>query len=232
MEETVITFLVSAIQRNRMIIASRAVLLAFQLVTTHDAASQPLPANQPLMDRQREIALALSSCPTTLADKAGVYVLEPSGYAKVRESQNGFTAIVQHSVPGAQEPQCMDAEGTRVILPRMLKVAEWRAQGKSPDEIKRLVGEAFAKGVFQPPSHVGIDYMLSTENVVPDDHGVIAPFPPHVMFYAPFLTNLDIGSEGQAGGGPAFVAAQGTPYALIIVPVPTGAQTNTSHRHQ
>jgi len=126
----------------------------------------------------------------------------------------------------------MDAEGTRVILPRMLKVAEWRAQGKSPDEIKRLVGEAFAKGVFQPPNRVGIDYMLSTENVVLDDHGVIAPFPPHVMFYAPFLTNVDIGSEGQAGGGPAFVAAQGTPYALIIVPVPTGSQTNTSHRHQ
>jgi hypothetical protein len=228
MEETMITFLV----RNRMIIGPRVVLLALQLVTTHDAAAQALPNQVPLMDRQREIALALSSCPTALADKAGVYVLEPSGYAKVRESQNGFTAIVQHSVPGAQEPQCMDAEGTRVILPRMLKVAEWRAQGKSPDEIRRLVGEAFAKGVFQPPSRVGIDYMLSTENVVPDDRGVIAPFPPHVMFYAPFLTNVDIGSAGQAGGGAAFVAAQGTPYALIIVPVPTGAQTNTNHQHQ
>jgi hypothetical protein len=233
MEETVITFLVHAIRRQRMIIASRVVVLAFQLVTTHDAAAQSLPANQPpLMDRQREIALALSSCPAALADKAGVYVLEPSGYAKVCESQNGFTAIVQHSVPGAQEPQCMDAEGTRVILPRMLKVAEWRAQGKSPDEIRRLVGDAFAKGVFQPPSRIGIDYMLSNENIVPDDHGVIAPFPPHVMFYAPFVTNVEIGSEGQAGDGPAFVAAQGTPYALIIVPVPNGAQPNTRHQHQ
>jgi hypothetical protein len=233
MEEIVITFLVRAIRRHRMIIASRVVLLAFQLVTTHDAASQPLPVDQPPpMDRQREIALALSSCPEALADKAGVYVLESSGYAKVRESQNGFTAIVQRSVPGAQEPQCMDAEGTRVILPRMLKVAEWRAQGKSPDEIRRLVGEAFAKVVFQPPSRIGINYMLSTENVVSDDHGVIAPFPPHVMFYAPFLTNADIGSEGQAGGGAAFVAAQGTPYALIIVPVPTAAQTKTGHQHQ
>jgi hypothetical protein len=82
MEETMITFLV----RNRMIIGSRVVLLALQLVTTHDAAAQSLPNHLPLMDRQREIALALSSCPTALADKAGVYVLEPSGYAKVRES--------------------------------------------------------------------------------------------------------------------------------------------------
>jgi len=36
--------------------------------------------------------------------------------------------------------------------------------------------------------------MLSTENVVPDDNGVIAPFPPHITFYAPFLTNAEIGS--------------------------------------
>jgi hypothetical protein len=234
MEEIVLTLFVRAIHRNRMIIGARVVMLAFQLVTTHDAASQSLPANQPLplMERQREIALALSSCPTTLTDKAGVYVLEGSGYVKARESHNGFTAIVQHSVPGAQEPQCMDAEGTRTILPRILKVAEWRAQGKSADEIRRLVGEAFAKGVFQPPTRVGIDYMLSTDNVVPDDHGVIAPFPPHVMFYAPFVTNADIGSEGQAAGGPAFVAAQGTPYALIIVPVPTGAYSDASHQHE
>ncbi len=229
-----IRLLVRAIRRNRMIIAGRAVMLALQLITTHDAASQPLPANHPLplMDREREIALALSSCPATLAEKAGLYVLEASRYVKVRESQNGFTAIVQHSVPGAQEPQRMDAEGTRSILPRILKVAEWRADAKSSNEIKRLVGDAFAKRVFPPPSRVGIDYMLSTQNIVPDDQGVIAPFPPHVMLYAPFLTNAEIGSQSQATGGPVFIAAQGTPYALILVPVPTAVPEGGSHLHQ
>ncbi len=69
-----ITFLVRTMRRHRMIIASRVVLLAFQLVTTHDAASQPLPANPPPpMDRQREIALALSGRPAALADKTDVY---------------------------------------------------------------------------------------------------------------------------------------------------------------
>ena len=33
----------------------------------------------PLMDRQKEIALALSACPTAVASKAAVYVLEKSG---------------------------------------------------------------------------------------------------------------------------------------------------------
>jgi hypothetical protein len=126
----------------------------------------------------------------------------------------------------------MDAEGARTMLPRILKVAELRAQGRSTEDIRRFVADAFAKGIFQPPRRVGIDYMLSTENVVPDDKGVVAPFPPHVMFYAPFMTNAEIGSAGQAGGGPAFIAAQGTPYALIIVPVPASAAMGSADHHQ
>jgi hypothetical protein len=161
---------------NKMI-STRVIALAVQFTMARETAAQ-LPTGQPipLMDRQREIALALSSCPSTLAEKAGVYVLEASGYVNVRESQNGFTAIVQHSVPGAQEPQCMDAGGARTILPRILKVAELRAQGKTPDQIRRFVAEAFAKGIFQPPRHVGIDYMLSTENIAPNDTASSRPF--------------------------------------------------------
>ena len=173
-----------------------------------------------LMDRQKEIALALSSCPASIANKAAVYVLESSGYVKVRESQNGFTAIVQHALPISQDPQCMDAEGTRTFLPRYLKVAELRAQGKTPEEINRFIADAFAKGIFQPPSRPGIDYMLSTENitVVDAEKGIVAPYPPHVMFYGPYMTNNDLGSDGNPRG-PAFVAGEGTPHALIIVPV-------------
>jgi hypothetical protein len=184
------------------------------------------------MDRQREIGLALGACPPFVASKAAVYVLDQSGYVKIRDSQNGFTAIVSHSLPTAQEPQCMDAEGTRTFLPRMLKVAELRAQGKSPEEIKRVVADAFAKGVFQPPARPGVDYMLSTENLVPNEKGIVVPFPPHVMTYAPYLTNADIGVGPDLGSdgnpiGPAIIAVEGTPHALIIVPV--GAHLGPGH---
>jgi hypothetical protein len=165
-----------------------------------------------------------------VASKAAVYVLEASGYVKVRDGQNGFTAIVQHAMPTSQDPQCMDAEGTRTILPRYLKVAELRAQGKTTEEIKRVVADAFAAGVFQAPTRPGVDYMLSSENRTPNEKGIVVPFPPHVMFYAPYLTNADLGASGQSGGGPAFVAGEGTPSALIIVPVP--AHTDPGHdRH-
>jgi hypothetical protein len=176
------------------------------------------------MDRQKEIALALSACPSSVANKAAVYVLGPAGYIRVRDGENGFTAIVQHSMLTSQEPQCMDAEGSRTFLPRYLKVAEWRAQGKSADEIKLLVADAFAKGIFRPPTKAGVDYMLSTENLVPNAKGEVTHFPSHVMFYAPYLTNAELGSGGPLGpdgnpDGPAFVAGEGTPHALIIVPI-------------
>jgi len=44
-------------------------------------------------------------------------------------------------------------------------VAELRAQGKTPEEIRRFVADAYAKGVFKPPAQPGIDYMLSPHNL-------------------------------------------------------------------
>jgi hypothetical protein len=116
--------------------------------------------------------------------------------------------------------------GTRTHLPRILKVAELRAQGKSPEEIKTYVADAFAKGIFQPPTRSGINYMLSTENLAPNGKGIPAPFPPHLMFYGPYLTNADLGSDGNPGGQ-VFITGEGTVHALIIVPV--GAHTGASH---
>jgi hypothetical protein len=214
---------------------SCSLALAAQFAASACTAAEPAQAavsRPPPMDRQKEIALALSACPPNVAAKAAVYVLDEAGYVQVRDSQNGFTAIVQHSLPTSQEPECFDAEGTRTMLPRVLKVAELRSQGKSPEEIKRAVADAFAKGALQPPARPGVAYMLSTENLVPNAKGMVVPYPPHVMFYAPYLTNAALGSSGELGPdgnpvGPAFVAAEGTPHALIIVPI--GEHTGHSH---
>lgn len=206
-------------------------VLAATLAAAGSTASAQRAMGLPLpMAQDVEIALALSACPPQVAAAAGVYVLRSSGYVKVRESGNGFDAIVQHSVPQAQDPQCIDAEGSRTILPRYLKVAELRAQGKTSEEIRRFVADAYANGTFRPPAHAGIDYMLSTHNLTPNSRGEVVPFPPHVMIYAPFLRNADLGLGAELGPdgnpmGPAFIAAEGQPQALIIVPV-DGARTH------
>lgn len=181
-----------------------------------------------LMDRQKEVSLALSACPPSVADKAAVYVLEKPGYVKVRESQNGFTAIVQHLTPTSQEPQCMDTEAARTFLPRILKVAELRSQGKSSAEIQAFVSDALAKGALPTPTRPGVIYMLSSQNF--NTNGKGETFPPHVMFYGTHLTNVDRGVDGKDVGadgspkGPAFVAGEGSPFSMIIVPV--GSRTS------
>ena len=216
---------------------SRGLLAFIAQVTFNVAASaqaSPPPAVSAAESQDAEISLALSACPPVVAKDAGVYVLGRAGYVKVRPSRNGFTALVQHTLPQAQEPRCMDAEGTRTWLPRILKVAALRAEGKSREEIQRIIADELAKGVLQPPTRLGVDYMLSTQNRVPNAKGEVTPFPPHVMFYAPYLMNADIGVDNAKLGpdgnpmGPAFVAGEGTAYALIIVPVGDhGAMTHT-----
>ena len=191
------------------------------------ASSGQMP---PLMERDKEIALALSSCPTFLRDKAAIYVLEKSGYVKIRESGNGFTAIVRHVRPNSQQPQCLDADAEQTFLRQILKEAELRAQGKTQQEIQAFMSAAVAKGNFSPPIRPGIIYMLSDQNF--NTNGKGEHFPPHVMFYGTGMTNGDLGVDGKDLGqdgnpkGPIFVAGDGSPFGLVIVPVKMRANTD------
>jgi hypothetical protein len=174
-------------------------------------------------NRDQEMALAISAAPPPVAAKAGVYVLDKTGYVKARDSQNGFYCIVEHRIPSAVEPQCLDAEGVKTFLPRILFTAELRAKGKPEPEIRAAVKKGFADGKFKAPKRPGVDYMLSTHNVVTIDEekGVAVPFPPHLMFYAPGMTNADIGSDGSPQSS-VFVVDEKSPHALMIVPMGAG----------
>jgi hypothetical protein len=109
-----------------------------------------------------------------------------------------------------------EEEGTATIIPKIVRVGELMMQGRSLDEIAVDIRAGFASGKFVSPRRAGVAYMLSGDirnvNAVT---GATSSFPPHVMFYAPNLTNEDIGSNG-ADGLP-FIAYQG-PHGYIIMP--------------
>ncbi len=65
----------------------------------------------------------------------------------------------------------------------------------------------------------GWDSALSNEirNFNPQT-GKVGTFPPHVMFYAPNLTDEDIGSKGDGKGGLPFIAYQGPQGFMIMLP--------------
>ena len=85
-------------------------------------------------------------------------------------------------------------------------------------------------GTFKAPSKPGVIYMMSPHNVVTidEDKGIAAPFPGHLMFYAPNATSADLGSDG-APTSPLFVVDEKTPHALMIVPVPAGGMGHDHH---
>jgi hypothetical protein len=189
------------------------------LGATRSAAAnqQQLPE---LLSREKEIALALSAAPEHLRKGAGVYVLERNGFVKVRESTNGFTCIVNRDHPLNQKPVCFDAEGTATILPKILRVGELLMQGKPMPEIDAEIAEGFRTGKYVAPRRPGVAYMFSGDirNFNPRT-GKVESFPPHVMFYAPNLTNADLGITPEAlAKDPSlpFVAYQG-PHGFIIV---------------
>jgi hypothetical protein len=181
------------------------------------ALSAELPE---IMSQDREMTLALSAAPEHLRAGAGVYVLKESGFVKIRDSRNGFTCIVNRDHPQALKPTCWDAEGTATIVPKVLRVGELLMQRKSLAEIDQDIAEGFRTGRFRPPSRPGIAYMLSGDIRNVTAAGT-SSFPPHVMIYAPNLTNEDIGVTREAlAANPTlpFIAYQG-PHGYFIVSV-------------
>ena len=177
-------------------------------------ATSPAPFKRPANETE-EIALALAALPAPLRADAGVYVLGPTGYRLARPGTSGVHCLVSRDRPDSQEPICWDREGSETILPLALAKAEWRAGGATEQEIDRREHEGFATGRFRAPRRAGVSYMLSTENWVFNGQRVIK-YHPHVMVYAPYVTNADIAATGKDPHAP-WVLNEGSPHAYIIV---------------
>lgn len=167
-----------------------------------------------------QIALAESAAPAAVAADAAVYILGPAGYRKAREGRNGFTCLVSRQRLDTIEPECFDAEGTATVLPARLFVEARRAAGADAAAIDRELEEGYRNGRFSAPRKPGIVYMLSPHNYVFDpERRQVIHFPGHLMFYAPYATEKEVGS----GPGAPYIVAPGTPHALMIV-VPAGGE--------
>ena len=90
--------------------------------------------------------------------------------------------------------------------------AEMQAKGTPPGELKKIIQDRFNGGFYKAPERAGISYMLS-----PVLRTYINPGRkrqcqhrklPHVMYYAPDVSNEDIGG-GKPGGMNPFVILHG-----------------------
>lgn len=174
-------------------------------VESATAVDASLPRqSQLLLAREQEIELALKASPIHLRNEATVYTFGKDGYEKARAGTNGFNCMVNRdgiqNGDNALHPTCWDPEGSRTILPVMLRVGELLAQQKSATEIKSDINLGFEQGRFHGPAKTGIAYMLAGDVKFDPKTGRLSNtvFPPHYMLYAPGVTNADIGMSKEA----------------------------------
>jgi hypothetical protein len=196
-------------------------LLGGTAVSLRAAQAAESPRCRAETPRARQLELVRSAAPPEVSGNATLYILGKQGYEVVQKGSNGFSCIVDRELVDTQEPECFDAEGSATTLLARMRVEELRAQGISEDKINVEIEQGYKAGTYKAPRKPGIVYMLSQENWVLADPATrtIINFGPHLMFYAPYATDKDIGNTQAPGAIPGvpFVVHPGRPDALIIV---------------
>src|SRR3989441_9175960 len=195
--------------------------------------------------RDLEIQLALSALPPHLRDDATVYVLNPDcGFEVARKGTNGFHALVARTGDDSFRgtwplkeyrddilyPISFDEAGAKAQMRVFFDAAEMQAKGMPPEELKKMIQGRYKTGYYKAPDRAGVSYMLSPilrTYVNPDESENVATANiPHVMYYAPNVTNQEVGAATPTPEQFAYFSQHGrwpeTPYPILILHGPHG----------
>jgi hypothetical protein len=216
--------------------------LLFSLTASAESDQSNMATNkiEPL-PRDLEIQLALSALPPHLRDNATVYVLNPDkGFEVARKGTNGFHAFVARTGDDTFRgswsftayrddilyPISFDSAGAGAQMRLFFDAAEMQAKGTPPGELKKLLKERIKTGYYKAPQRAGVSYMLSPilrtyENPDRDDEVYTANVP-HVMYYAPNVSNEDIGGTPPGIRIVGYRMSVTGRYPFVIMPGPLG----------
>ena len=168
------------------------------------ASSQTTETNIEQMPAKLETQFALSALPRAMREKATVYLLDPTkGYQPSQPGTSGVTCLVERTVWEMADfrndiyiPLCYDAVGTKTYLKVIMDTATLRIQGMSPITLKAEIENRWRDKTYKLPEKSGLSYMVAPvfRTVGPPDMKVHTMPMPHLMFYAPNITNEDIGA--------------------------------------
>jgi hypothetical protein len=205
---------------------SLAIVVGLIWMLIAHAESKAMNKLEPL-PRDLEVEFALSCLPPHLRDNATVYVLNPDkGFEVARNGSNGFHAFVARTGDDTFHgdwafteyrddilyPVSFDEAGSKAHMRIFFDAAEMQAKGTPANELKKIMKDRFKSGHYETPERAGISYMLSPVlrtyfNPQKDDKVITSNYP-HVMYYAPGISNKDIGG-GELGGMYPFVILHG-----------------------
>lgn len=208
----------------RTISRTRGLTLLVALGAATTSAQAPVPKIPVVLTEAEESALALEALPAELRAEAGLWLLTPTGFREKRRARNAYTCIVNRDEVEAIKPTCYDQEGTRTILPTVVRFGELLMKGVPVQKIREDIAEGFRTKRFTSPERAGIAFMLSARvvNVINAARRQFGTAPPHYMIYAPHLTNADLGlTDAAYDASPwlPYVAYTG-PHGFLIITVP------------
>jgi hypothetical protein len=186
-------------------------VLAFFLIGIGKSApaSEATEAILDQMPAELETRFALSALPPAQRDRATVYLLDPKkGYQLSRQGTSGLTCLVERTVwewvdfrNDIYIPLCYDAAGTKAHLKVMMDAATLRAGGMGPVALKAEIENRYKNKVYKAPEKPGVSYMVAPVFRAwgPPDMKMHTMSMPHLMFYAPNVTNEDIGAVPDLG---------------------------------
>jgi hypothetical protein len=182
-------------------------LVAVSLVDLGMAAAPQSQATEPTIEQmptKLETRFALSALPPGMRDRATVYLLDPrKGYHLSQPGTSGVTCVVERTAWELADfrndiyiPLCYDAVGTKTYLKVIMDAAALRAQGMTPAALKTEIEKRYRDKTYHVPEKAGVSYMVAPifRTVGPPDMKVHTMVMPHLMFYAPSITNEDIGA--------------------------------------
>jgi hypothetical protein len=223
---------------KKVLIASVVLTLLFS-VTARAQSAEKAKKVEPL-PRDLEIQLALSALPPQLRDNATVYVLNPEkGFEVVRKGTNGFHAFVARTGDDSFRgtwplreyrydilyPISFDQAGAKAQMRVFFDAAEMQAKGTAPAELKKIIQQRYKTGYYKAPERAGVSYMLSPilrTYVNPDQNDDVATANiPHVMYYAPNVSDKDVGAATPTPEQFRYFTEHGrwpeTPYPILIL---------------
>jgi hypothetical protein len=219
-------------RKVQTIIVIAVLLFSLTASAENKQASKETKKIEPL-PRDLEIQLALSALPPHLRDNATVYILNPDkGFEVARKGTNEFHAFVARTGDDAFRgswplteyrddilyPISFDSAGAKAQMRVFFDAAETQAKGTPPGELKKIMKERFKTGYYKAPERAGVSYMLSpilrTYLNPEESDSVVTLSVPHVMYYAPNVSNEDIGGEQPSSTPPM--------YPFVIMPGPHG----------
>jgi hypothetical protein len=187
-----------------MKIALALPIIALSLIGLSARSGQATETTIEQMPAKLETQFALSALPPALRDEATVYLLDPGkGYQVSRQGTSGVTCLVERTAWELADfrndiyiPLCYDAVGTETYLRVIMDAATLRAQGMSPVALKAEIASRYQNKTYKAPEKPGLSYMVAPvmRTVGPPDMKVHTMPMPHLMFYAPGMTNEDIGA--------------------------------------